>query len=143
MISKGTISYLKLAHGLYNTIIVSLFIYHGWLGLKIRKGRKAGSLQLFKTIKRHRRNGPPLVIVGVLGFCAGVILVYIDKGNVFKYPRHLVNGLFIALSINITLFISTKINGTSPSWRTCHFLLGLFIVCLYLLQVWLGLNILL
>lgn len=143
MISKETIAYLKLAHGLYNTVIVSLFIYQGLLGLRIRKQRKTGGVQAFKTIKRHRKNGPPLVILGVLGFCAGAILVYIDKGDLLKYPLHLVNGIFIALSITLTLFISTKIKGHSSIWRNRHFLLGLFILCLYLLQVWLGLNILL
>lgn len=143
MTSKEAIAYLKLAHGLYNTIIASLFIYQGWLGLKIRKERSAGSIQAFKKIKKHRRNGPPLVILGVLGFCAGAILVYIDKGDIFKYPLHLVNGLFIALSINTTLLISTKIKGASSPWRGRHLLLGLFILCLYLLQIWFGLNILL
>lgn len=143
MISKETIAYLKLAHGLYNTVMVSFFIYQSRLGLKVRKERNAGTMQTFKTIKKHRRNGPLLVILGVLGFCAGAILVYIDKGDVFKYPLHLANGIFITFSITITLFISTKIKGPSSPWRTRHLLLGLFILCLYLLQVWLGLNILL
>lgn len=143
MTGKETIAYLKLAHGLYNTVIVFLFIYQGWLGLKIRRERSAGGIQAFKTIKRHRKNGPPLVILGVLGFCAGAVLVYIDKGDIFKYPLHLVNGILIALSINITLLISTKIKGAPSRWRNRHFLLGLFILCLYLLQIWFGLNILL
>lgn len=143
MISKESIAYLKLAHGIYNTVIVLFFIYQGWLGLKIRKKKTVDDIQVFKTIKRHRRNGPPLVILGVMGFCAGVILVYIDKGDILKYPLHLINGLVIALSITITLLISTKIKGPSSRWRGRHLLLGFFIISLYLLQVWFGLNILL
>lgn len=142
MISKEAIAYLKLTHGIYNTVIAALFIYQGWLGLKIRKERNAGNMQPLKTIKRHRGNGPPLVILSAMGFCAGAILVYIDKGDILKYPVHLINGIFIALSINITFLISTKIKGNSSTWRSRHLLLGLFIICLYLLQVFFGLDIL-
>lgn len=143
MISKAAMSYLKLTHGIYNTVIVSLFIYQGWLGLKIRKGRNTGKIKALKEIKKHRKNGPPLVILSTLGFCAGTILVYIDKGDLLKYQLHLINGIVIAISINITLLISTKINDASSPWRYRHLLLGLFIICLYLLQVLLGLDILL
>jgi hypothetical protein len=82
-------------------------------------------------------------LLGVAGYFAGVGLILIDKGHVFVYPSHMIVGSFIALLIITTSIISKKIKGPDSSWRTPHFMIGLFILLLYILQIYLGLGILL
>lgn len=143
MISKETIAYMRLVHGSYNIMLMLLFVYQGSLGLRIRKVRTSGMTSGFNIIKKHRYNGPILALLGVIGFFAGAILVYIDKGHLLKYPLHLTVGIVIVFSITAAFFVSRMIKGSDSPWRTRHFVLGLFIICLYLVQVFLGLNILL
>ena len=142
MIDKELISYLRLAHGSYNMLVMFLFVYQGILGLKIRRQRLKGQQQ-FNIIKRHRRLGPILVLLGLSGFFAGVFLAAIGHGHIFHYPLHFITGSAIALSAITTFFISRKIEGPDSPWRDSHFRLGIFILCLYIIQVFLGLGILL
>ena len=137
-----TIEYLRLAHGSFNILIMFLFMYQGLLGLKIRRQRKTGSQMRIKTIQRHRKNGPVLAIMGVTGFFAGAILVYLDHGRLFKYPLHFLIGLTIALSIIATFFVSKKIKGPDSPWRNVHFRLGVIILSIYTVQAFLGIGIL-
>jgi len=141
MIDKEIIPYLRLAHGSYNMLIMLLFVYQGILGLKIKRQRLKGQ-QEFNVIKRHRRLGPILVLLGLSGFFAGVFLVAGDHGHVFHYPLHFITGSVIILFIITTFFISRKIKGIDSPWRVIHFRLGIFILCLYIMQVFLGLGIL-
>jgi len=141
MIDKETIAYLKLIHGSYNVIMMFLFMYQGWMGLKIRRGRKAG-VQSFDIVKRHRKFGPVLALMGVGGFLAGVTLIYLDTGRFLKYPLHFATGLSLVFCIATAFMISRKIAGPESPWRTPHFRRGILIICLYLVQVSLGLSIL-
>lgn len=142
MIDKQLINYLRLLHGSFNITIMFLFIYQGSLGLRIRKGRISLN-QDFRPIKRHRRLGPILALLGVLGFFAGVALVYIDAGNLLKYPPHFIIGLAIASLIITTYTISRKIRSIDSPYRNLHFRIGIIILSLYLIQAILGLGILL
>lgn len=142
MIDKQIIAYLKLFHGFYNTMVMVLFIYQGFLGLRIRRERKAG-IQSFHIIKRHRRLGPILIFVGVIGFFAGGMVVYLDHGHIFHYPLHFITGLLIVLSVITTFLISKRIKGIDDVWRDRHYVLGILIISFYLIQVFLGLGILL
>lgn len=142
MLDEQTIAYLKLLHGFYNTAVMVLFAYHGLLGLQIRRERKAG-IRSFSIIKRHRKLGPILAIESMIGFLAGVIIVFLDYGHFFKYPIHFITGLLIVLSVITTLIISKKIKGVDDLWRDRHYVLGILIISFYLIQVFLGLGILL
>ncbi len=141
MIDRQTLAYLRLLHGSYNAFVMFLFFYQGLLGLRIRKDRKTGG-RATKSIKRHRKMGPVIAVLGVAGFLAGVVLVYIDKGHLLEYPLHFLTGLSIALSITATFFVSRKIKGIELPWRVLHFRLGILIVSLYSIQIFLGLGIL-
>ncbi len=143
MIYRQIVPFLKLVHGSFNFLVMFLLIYQGSLGLRIRKKRRAGEQPNVKFIKRHRRNGPIFALLGCTGYFAGISIVYLDKGKIFNYPLHFITGLFIALSLVTTYLISKKIRVTESPWRTSHFMLGIVILCLYLIQVFLGLNILL
>ena len=137
--SKELISYLKLFHGAYNSLILMLFVYQGVLGLKIRKSDQ----KPFHLIKRHRKIGPVAAVLGVAGFIAGTTLVYLDKRRIFVYPLHFITGLFIVSLIIATYIISNKIKGPDPYWRDRHYILGILILSLYFIQAFLGLGVLL
>ncbi|MEW6109372.1 MAG: DUF4079 family protein [Nitrospirota bacterium] len=141
MIDKQTIAYLRLAHGAYNMFVVIMFFYQGSLGLKIRRKRKFKA-DSFKIIKRHRKLVPILAFMGIAGFFAGKILVYLDTGQFLKYPLHFIAGSLISIFIITTFLISRKIKGAESPWRTLHLSLGILIICLYLIQTFLGIGIL-
>lgn len=142
MIDRETIASLKLLHGSFNILVFLFFIRQGYLGSKIRKGRKKG-LQAVNAVKVHRKTGPFLVLMVVSGFLAGKILVYIDHGHFMEYPLHFSAGSILAVCVMTTFVISRKIKGPEPLWRDRHFRLGIFILCLYFIQIFLGIGILL
>ena len=143
MIAREWVDLLRILHGAFNALVALAFLYQGWLGLKIRKAGKTGDAKDFNAIKRHRGNGPVLVLLGILGYFAGATLVHIDKGHFLEYRSHHLVGLSIVILLSITFLVSRKIKGPVSPWRTPHFLLGLVILGAYLVQLLLGLNILL
>jgi hypothetical protein len=138
----GWMDWLRILHGSYNGIIAAAFLYQGWLGLRIRRERKAGKERDFGIVKQHRARGPMLVGLGLLGYCAGIILIFIDKGHLFEYPLHNLVGSLIAFLLVVTYFISRRIKGIYSPWRTAHYIIGGSILCIYILQIFLGLDIL-
>jgi len=143
MIPAESVDYLKILHGSFNAVVALLFLYTGSLGWSIRKERRAGGQRNVMVIKRHRRAGPIFAVLGVAGYLAGALLVYLDKGHLVEYPSHLLAGSCIALLIMTTFILSKMIKGSASPWRTPHFVIGLLILFLYLLQIYIGLNILL
>jgi hypothetical protein len=132
----------KVAHGSFNALLALVFFYQAWMGLTIRRGGKRGEPQLI-AMKRHRRLGPFLVCLGLLGYCLGVLLVYIDKGRVLEYQLHLAVGSVIVLFLLGQYAVSRKIKGLESPWRTPHLAIGVGIVCLYVLQIVIGISVLL
>jgi hypothetical protein len=143
LISRELIANLKLVHGLFNLTVMLLFFYHARNGLLIRRARRATSPPPLPAIKRHRRMGPLLALLGAGGFAAGLILVILDTGNVFAYPAHLFVGSAILLLLFFTYRVSRKFAGASDPQRELHFRLGLAILALYLVNVVLGVGVLL
>jgi hypothetical protein len=141
IISSEWLDNLRIAHGSYNAVIFICLLYQGWLGLTIRRRRKSGSERI-SFVRRHRTNGPVLAVLGVLGYLGGVSLIWIDRGRFFVFSYHAATGLCIAICLLLTFFISREIKGAESRWRTPHFLLGILIFCLYLVQALLGLDIL-
>jgi len=137
--SKELIANLRLVHGAYNTVVILLFIYQGTLGLRIRRSEK----KPFHIIRRHRKIGPVIAVLGITGFIAGMTVAFLEWGHILKYPLHFITGLTIVSLIITTFIISRKIKGPDPYWRNRHFALGILIIFLYLVQAFLGLGILL
>jgi hypothetical protein len=141
MIDKQILEYLKLGHGTFNTMVCSLLIYQGLLGYRIRKARLAGGFA-GRSQKRHRKNGPVLVVLGIAGFFAGMLLVFLEYGHILKYPLHFINGAAIATALIGLLLLSKRIKGAAAPWRRAHFTLGIVTLLLYFSQLLLGLDIL-
>jgi len=142
MIDKQVLAYLRLVHGSFNAIVFTLIVYQGMLGYRIKKARLAG-LPIVNTTRRHRKNGPFLVVLGIAGFLAGVVLVYLDFGHLLKYPLHFINGALISSALVGMFLISRRIRAADTQWRTVHFRLGIVTIVLYVIQLFLGLGILL
>jgi hypothetical protein len=142
MMDTQVLEYLGLGHGAFNAIVFFFILYQGLLGYRIRKARLA-HVSAADNQKRHRRNGPVLVVLGIAGFLAGMVVVYLDHGHILKFPLHFTNGAAIALSLAGLFLISMKIKGADSAWRRAHLTLGIVTVCLYLSQLLLGLGILL
>ncbi|MCK9418370.1 MAG: DUF4079 domain-containing protein [Nitrospirae bacterium] len=137
------LSDLRLVHGVFNAIVMLFFLYQGRLGFRIRRDRGTGAPLPVPVIKRHRRMGPVLAILGGLGFLAGLTLVLLDTGNVLEYPLHFIAGLTIVVLLIATYKISRDIKGPDSPFRTPHFVLGVAILCLYLVNVMIGIGALL
>jgi hypothetical protein len=132
----------KVAHGAFNFLLALAFLYQAWMGLAIRRGRKKGSLRP-PVIKRHRRLGPLLVLMSAAGYGFGLALVLIDKGHVLEYPLHFAVGSLIVLFVFGQFAISKKIKGRASFFRTLHLLIGICIICLYALQMVVGVGVIL
>jgi hypothetical protein len=143
MISDGLVSTLQVAHAVFNSALFLAFAFQGLLGWRIRRARVGGVLQDFALVKRHRALGPVLASLLPLGYLAGLITAYLHKGLWVRYPAHLAVGTAL-LAVAAALFlVSRGIRGAQSPWRTPHFALGLLLLCVFAVQIFLGLNILL
>jgi hypothetical protein len=142
MTDKQILAYLRLGHGTFNTIVFMLIVYQGILGYRVRKARLAG-ISAGGVNRRHRKNGPVLVVLGIAGFFAGIVLVYLDQVPLLKYPLHFINGTLISMALVGMFLISKRIRAADSQWRTAHYGLGTTTIVLYVIQLFLGLAILL
>lgn len=140
---RQMISNLRYVHAAYNITMLVMFYYHGSVGLRIRSARLRGAPANFGLIKRHRKLGPVIAPLGILGFLIGVFVILLDKGRISVYPIHFIVGASIASALIATWLISRKIKGSSPQARKMHFIAGLIILALYVVQFLLGIGILL
>ena len=141
MISDGAVSALQLAHVSFNSALFIAFVYQGVLGWRIRKRRVAGVLQDFNEVKKHRALGPVLATLLPIAYLAGLITVYLHKGLWVRFPGHLAVGTVLLVVVCSIVLVSRRIRGAQSPWRTPHFALGLLLLCVFLVQIFLGLNI--
>lgn len=142
LIDRHLLSDLRLVHGAFNSVMMFLFWYQGRLGIMIRRARRAGMPLSFSVIRKHRKAGPVLAGLSLLGYSAGLTLVMLDTGNVLEFPPHLVVGSAIVLAVITVFALSRKIKGPDSPYRNPHFLLGMTLLCLYPLEVFLGIAVL-
>jgi hypothetical protein len=140
---RQMLPWLALGHGLFNALVMLFFCYQGWLGHVIRRSRLAGGPPPLPVVRRHRWLGPRLVLLGLAGFLAGLLVVLVDEGRVAEHPLHFGLGLAIVLAQAGAFAASRHIRGRGPAGRGRHRLLGILILCLYPVQVIVGLGILL
>jgi len=143
LIDPVLLAKLRLAHAAFNMSAAALIFYHAGLGIRIRRKRRAGAPLPFPMIRRHRKLGPALVALGIAGFSIGLTLVLLHTGRVLEYPPHLFTGAAIVVLLLTTFFLSRLIKGRNSPYRTPHFIVGIVILCLYLIEVLLGIGVLL
>ena len=141
MVSDSVVSALQLAHVFFNATLFFALAYQGRLGWRIRRRRVAGVLQDFSVVKRHRALGPVLATLLPIGYLAGLITVYLHKGLWVRFPGHLAVGTALLLLVCSIFLVSRRIRGAQSPWRTPHFTLGVLLLCTFLVQIYLGLNI--
>ena len=135
------IPWFALGHGIFNSLVMLFFCYQGWLGHVIRRQRLAGGPAPLPVVRRHRRQGSWLVVFGWAGFFAGTVIALIDKGRVVTpHPLHFSLGLAMVLTLGGAWIASRQITGRGPEGRGCHRLLGILLLCLYPVQVMVGLG---
>lgn len=142
LIGKEIVPWLRLVHGAYNSAVLLLFFRQAWLGFTIRRMRKMKAPLPLDAVKRHRKRGPVLTALGVIGFFAGLTVVTLDERNYLEYWHHLFNGLAIVLLLLVTYRLSKRIKGPDSPYRTPHFVIGILILYLYLVEAFLGIGIL-
>lgn len=133
---------LKPAHGLFNILVLTLFLWQGWMGLMIRRARLAGEATPFAIVKRHRGIGPIAAMLAIAGYLAGISLVLYDKGTIFEHPLHLAVGSVLITALAATVALSRMIKGTMQSIRAWHFRLGIVTLILFIAEVFFGLEVL-
>lgn len=143
MATDGLVPALQIAHALFGCALFLALVVQGLLGRRIRSRRLAGAPQDFGAVKRHRALGPILASLAPVAFLAGLITVRIHKGLWVNFPGHLaVGGVVLALAA-ATALASRGIRGAGSPWRARHRALGALLLCVFLVQVVLGLGILL
>jgi hypothetical protein len=142
MIDKELIAYFKAAHGFFNISMMALFCFQGWMGYLIRQARTSGAPVPLDAVRRHRKAGPVFAVWAVLGYSAGIAVILLDKGRVLEYPLHFLGGSLIAAVVVSLYAVSRRIAGPEPRYRNIHFILGMCLLALYVIQVLLGLDIL-
>lgn len=139
LMPKNIITAMQFVHAFFNMSIALLFCYQAWLGILIRKARRSsGQTMPLSTVKRHRKMGPVLIVLGLLGFFSGLTIVWLDTGKLLEFIPHFFIGLVIAVLLLATLTISRNIHGQTASIRNIHFLIGIIILCLYFVEVIIG-----
>jgi hypothetical protein len=140
MVNPELIDVGEIVHGVFNGVIAIIFMYQGFLGLRIRRKRTAEGSMDFSVVRKHRKIGPALVFLGIIGFLAGITLVLVDKGKIVAFPLHFILGLLVVLLI-LAVYLASKKIGAGTEWRAHHALIGLVLLCLYVVQVIIGLDV--
>jgi len=141
MASDRIISTLQVAHVFFNSALFFALAFQGLLGWRIRNKRIAGVLQDFSVVKKHRALGPILATLLPIGYLVGLITAYLHKGLWVPYPGHFTVGTALLAVVCSTYLVSKRIRGIQSPWRTPHLELGLLLLCVFLVQIFLGLNI--
>lgn len=141
MVSNRVVSTLQVAHVFSNSALFIAFAYQGLLGWRIRSRRIAGLLQDFGMVKRHRALGPILATLLPVGYLVGLITTYLHNGLWVRHPGHFGSGTVLLVVVCSTVVVSRKIRGAQSPWRNPHFEVGLLLLGVFLVQLYLGLNI--
>jgi len=136
------VAFLAPLHGLFNAVVGVLLFVQAWRGLKIRRARRTGGAFPVSSVKRHRKNGPILPYLAATGFAAGLLLIALDHRPLISFPTHFFFGLSIVLLLWLLRRLGVRIKGPLSPIRTPHFVLGIALLVIYVVQVGLGFSLL-
>jgi hypothetical protein len=137
--------YLNFVHPIIMWGLLALTLYALYLGIQIRRTRKAEGDQKKELIKgkfnvKHHQIGSAILAFMVLGTIGGMAVTYINNGKLFLGP-HLLVGLgmtgLIATSASLTPFMQK-----GSEWaRYTHIALNVTLVALFGWQAFTGMEI--
>ena len=142
LIGRQLLSELRLAHAIFNAVVLLLFLYQARFGLKIRRARLSNAPLPFPAIKRHRATGPPFAGLALFGYASGIVLVLLHTGKLLEYPPHFVTGTLLVVTLALALLLSRRIKGQESAYRLRHFAAGIVLLLLFFVQAFLGIGIL-
>ncbi len=133
---------LQLVHAAFNGALLLAFLVQGALGWRIRRRRLSGPPD-FAAVKKHRRRGPVLVALAFAGYAAGLLTSLLHRGTLLVAPGHLAGGTLLLACCAAAAVLGRRIRGPQSPARTPHFAAGLATLAAFIVQVFLGLNVLL
>lgn len=134
---------LQVVHGAFNGALLVAFLVQGTLGWRIRRRRLAGTPQDFTVVRKHRGRGPALTALAVAGYLAGLLTAYLHRGTLVTAPAHLAGGTALLACCAVAFVLGRRIRGSQSAARTPHFVAGLVTLALFVVQAFLGLDVLL
>ena len=81
-------------------------------------------------------------MLAIAGFLFGFVLATFDKG-ILEYPAHLAVGVALVSLIIISYATSKKLKAHRVSFGAPHFIVGVGVLALYLVNAFIGLGVLL
>jgi uncharacterized iron-regulated membrane protein len=141
MLPDSVVSALQIGHVFFNAALFVALAFQGLVGWRIRKRRIAGALPDFSVVRRHRTLGPVLAALLPMGNLAGVSITYLSRGLWVRYPGHFAAGTVLVAVAGATFLASRRIRGAQSPWRVRHAALGLVLLCVFCVQIFLGLNV--
>lgn len=141
MVSHQTVLFLKYAHGGYSLLLLLAFCYQGWNGLRVRNARLKKTGPAPAAVKAHRIWGQTLAVLCPIGFLMGFSTALVDKG-VMEYPLHLFTGLLLIAFLAAAYGVSRQITSVTSPQRNVHAVLGIIVLCLYIIQAFIGIGVL-
>ena len=134
---------LQIVHGAFNGALLVAFLVQGRLGWRIRRRRLAGAPPDYTVVRKHRGLGPVLATLATAGYLAGLLTSWLHRGSLVTAPAHLAGGTALLACCAVVVVLARRIRGPQPPWRTPHFVAGVATLAVFVVQVFLGLNVLL
>ncbi|HEY6000655.1 MAG TPA: DUF4079 family protein [bacterium] len=140
---KELVPVIQVLHAVFNAALFAAFIVQGTLGWRIRRRRLSGASPDFAAVKKHRSRGPLLAKLAVAGYLAGLVTAYLHRGTLVTAPAHLAGGTILLACCWVAVVLGGRIRGPQSPARTQHLAAGGATLVAFVVQVFLGLNVLL
>jgi hypothetical protein len=140
MEKAGILAVLTPLHALINIAMALTALAQFFIGLQIRRLRKAADPVSPGLGRLHRRLGAALVISCFMGLFSGWLVVFNHYSALFVRPIHSLTGLGLALVFFLTFAVSNKIRVGDSGFRKAHYGLGYLVISFCAAQIYLGLS---
>jgi len=135
----------QFAHPVLMWVLFAISLYALYLGVQIRRTRKADGDLKKQLIKgkfsdRHHRIGSVLLLFAVMGTLGGMLVTYINNGKLFVGP-HLLAGLGMVAILTAAVSLVPYMQKGQTWARVLHIALNLGMLIIFTWQAATGLEI--
>lgn len=139
-------TWLNFIHPVVMWILLALSIYALYLGVQLRRTRKADPEERKELIKgkfnsKHYQIGSVILAIMVSGSIGGMAVTYINNGKLFVGP-HLLAGLGMTALIAISASLSPFMQKGQEWARSTHIGINVILMGLFTWQALTGVEIL-